>query len=358
MTQEPPGKSPREPDPSDPAWVDHILDQLTSRPMPAGPEVAGSPPTEDSDADAVPEPPAHDAAHVEEPPAEEPSPPPQPPLHPAPPASRPAAPEEAPAAADPGLLDELLSPDPESPTAPPDDPGPPPDVPAARLDFQLSDETQAELRNALDARALSTISGDRIRHELHRIFDEAESLAALRLAEDPGVLSAIHPALSVRHISITPPSASPDPLVWVSALVWPLTASGAAAFAARVNAPADWSRAIADTTRLVSRMPQLDEPHLPPSRVCALLDGLAPGALAAAGMLGSRAAGEYIQRYLDAWWSVAPILRGTDLLELGVPAGPAVGELLRALRQARLDGITHTRQDEEDLVKNWSTTQT
>ena len=229
---------------------------------------------------------------------------------------------------------------------------------AARLDFQLADETQAELRDALDARALSTISGDRIRHELDRIFDEAEPLAALRNAEDLGALSAIHPALSVRHISNAPPSASPDPLVWVSALVWPLTASGATAFAARVNAPADWSRAIADTTRLVSRMPEFEEPHLPPSRVCALLDGLAPGALAAAGMLGSRAAGEYIQRYLDAWWSVAPILRGTDLLELGVPAGPAVGELLRALRQARLDGITHTRQDEEDLVRNWSTTQT
>ena len=229
---------------------------------------------------------------------------------------------------------------------------------AARLDFRLADETQAELREALDARALSTISGDRIRHELDRIFDEAEPLAALRHAEELGALGAIHPPLSVRHISNAPPSASPDPLVWVSALVWLLTASGATAFAARVNAPADWSRAIADTTRLVSRMPQLDEPHLPPSRVCALLDGLAPGALAAAGMLGSRAAGEYIQRYLDAWWSVAPILRGTDLLELGVPAGPAVGELLRALRQARLDGITHTRQDEEDLVNNWSTTQT
>ena len=227
---------------------------------------------------------------------------------------------------------------------------------ASRLDFQLADDTRDELRSALDGHALSTISGDRIRHELDRIFAEPQPLAALRLAEDFGILNAIHPALSVRHIPAVPLMDSPDPLIWVSALVWPLMASAATAFATRVNAPADWSRSIVDTTRLVSRMPQLDETDLLPSQVCALLDGLAPGALACARMLSSRTAASYIQRYLDTWWTVAPILRGTDLLELGVPAGPAVGETLRALRKARLDGMTHTRQDEEDLARRWSST--
>ena len=225
---------------------------------------------------------------------------------------------------------------------------------AARLDFQLAGDTRTELKAALDASALSTVSGDRLRHELDRLFRESNPLPALRQAEDLGVLTALHPALSVGHIPAASGKDSPEPLLWLTLLVWPLSASQSTAFAARINAPADWARVIADTARLVGRLPQLDEPNLSPSRVCALLDGLAPETLAAAGMLGSGSTAAYIRRYLETWWSVAPILRGTDLLELGVAPGPAIGETLRALRKARLDGITQTRQDEEDLARQWS----
>lgn len=41
-----------------------------------------------------------------------------------------------------------------------------------------------------------------------------------------------------------------------------------------------------------------------------------------------------------------PILRGDDLLELGVLPGPAVGQMLRVLRAARLDGEVQTLEDE------------
>ena len=227
---------------------------------------------------------------------------------------------------------------------------------SSRLDFQLADTTVMELQHALAANALSTISADRIRHELDRISAEMAPLGAFRLAENLGVLTAIHPTLSVRYLSCAPDGQFGDPLVWLSALVWPLSPTEATSFAARVNAPADWMRTISDTNKLVSRLSQLEATGLSPSRVCAILDGLAPAALTAARALGPRLAADYIQRYLDDWWTVAPILRGTDLLELGVPPGPSVGEALRALRKARLDGITHTRQDEEDLARGWSTT--
>lgn len=227
---------------------------------------------------------------------------------------------------------------------------------SSRLNFQLADTTGVELQNALVANALTTISGDRVRHELDLILAEKDPLGALRLAENLGVLSAIHPTLSVRHLSFVLGHDFDDPLAWLAALVWPLSPSEATSFAAHMNGPADWIRTISDTKKLASRLPQLEATGLSPSRVCALLDGLAPAALTAARVLGRRGAADYIQRYLDDWWTVAPILRGTDLLELGVPPGPTVGEVLRALRQARLDGMTHTRQDEEDLARGWSTT--
>ena len=92
---------------------------------------------------------------------------------------------------------------------------------SSRLDFQLADTTVMELQHALAANALSTISADRIRHELDRISAEMAPLGAFRLAENLGVLTAIHPTLSVRYLSCAPDGQFGDPLVWLSALVWP-----------------------------------------------------------------------------------------------------------------------------------------
>ena len=45
-----------------------------------------------------------------------------------------------------------------------------------------------------------------------------------------------------------------------------------------------------------------------------------------------------------------PILRGDELIELGVPAGPQVQRGLQLLRAARLDGWASDRDDERALV--------
>ena len=225
---------------------------------------------------------------------------------------------------------------------------------AARFSFRIAGDTLNELRAALSCGAMSTLTGDRVRHELERIWQEPSPLAALRYACDLGALAAIHPSLSVRHLRHLMPDTPAPPLTWLAALVWPLTPASGAALAARLNAPAGWTRVIADTAELVARLPQLDAPGLSPSACCARLDGLSPHAMDAAILLAPPATAERIRRYRAEWWTVAPRLRGSDLLELGVPAGPAVGDALRALRQARLDGITRSRQDETRLARQWA----
>ncbi len=224
---------------------------------------------------------------------------------------------------------------------------------AARFGFRMDDATLAELQAALDGKAISTLSADRIRHELERILKEANPLPALQYADFIGVLDAINSSLTaahLRYLSATPSS----PLTWLAALVWPMSPRAATALAARINAPANWVRVIDDTTALVARQRQLARPGLRPSEVCALLDGLSPDTIAAAALMPSPVVAARARRYLAEWWSVAPRLRGSDLLELGVPAGPAVGEALRALRKARLDGETDSRKDEEGIARQWA----
>lgn len=224
---------------------------------------------------------------------------------------------------------------------------------AARLGFRIADDTLPALNQALPG-AMSTISGDRVRHELERIFQEDRPLPVLRLAGELGILASIHPSLSVNHLpEVVPPDHSQAPLVWLAALAWVLRRCEASAFCACINAPSDWARVIDDTVALRGKVDQLGQPQISPSVVCALLDGLSPYSLSVARLLSSPTVAERIGRYRSEWWSIAPLMRGTDLLELGVPAGPAVGEALRALRKARLDGETQTREDEEALARQW-----
>ena len=132
-----------------------------------------------------------------------------------------------------------------------------------------------------------------------------------------------------------------------------MNAGEGAALSARLNSPSDWARVISDMVR-VRDMGSTLAGALRPSEVCAMLDGLAPDALRGAIMVADDPVGDRIRRYLSEWWSVAPRLRGTDLMALGVPPGPEMGEALRELRRARLDGETQSVQDEEALARNWS----
>lgn len=223
---------------------------------------------------------------------------------------------------------------------------------AARFGFTIEPETATLMSQALAARAFSTLTGDRVRHELERTFREPDPAAPLRLAGECGVMSAIHPALTAGHL---PDVGEPvTPLAWLAALVWPLNADEGAVLSARLNAPSDWARVIADTARIRVLASSIGD-AVKPSDVCALLDGMAPDALKGAIMMaaGSPIA-DQIRRYLSEWWSVAPRLRGHDLLALGVPAGPEMGAALRELRRARLDGETHSAQDEQELARNWT----
>ncbi|UCC60893.1 MAG: polya polymerase, partial [Dehalococcoidia bacterium] len=57
--------------------------------------------------------------------------------------------------------------------------------------------------------------------------------------------------------------------------------------------------------------------------------------------------------YLSSLISVSPLLNGDDLKRLGVPEGRKLGGTLRALKDARLDGVVTSREEEEALVRRW-----
>ena len=226
---------------------------------------------------------------------------------------------------------------------------------AGRYAFQLDDDTARLL--ARDLRHLDAISGDRVRHELEKVFDEPRAAAILRLLRDWGALRAIHSTLRADDATlalIDDLASEPERGGWavtLSLFVSSLPAEAAPALERRLNMGADWARVVRDTIALRDVPGRLRRPGLLPSEADDLLRDYDEHTLRAAALAGEDMAADWVRRYLNELRHVRPLLDGNDLLVLGVERGPSVGELLRELRRARQDGHLRTRDDEVAYVR-------
>jgi tRNA nucleotidyltransferase (CCA-adding enzyme) len=89
------------------------------------------------------------------------------------------------------------------------------------------------------------------------------------------------------------------------------------------------------------------------SAVADALRPLPPEVLAGVWLRGGQAARRRIEWFLRRGRAVRPLLSGDDVVALGVPRGPQVGECLAALRRVRLDRAVRTRRDERAFVEAW-----
>ena len=226
---------------------------------------------------------------------------------------------------------------------------------AVRLGFSLAPDTVRLLKR--DLGYLDTIKGDRVRHELERIFDEVEADLALRRAQDLGVLSAIFPHLglndaSARNVAgIETSSERISTLLYASLLTYPLPEGQTPRVIARLNMDSRWSRVVSDTASVKALFSELREPARRPSQLYSLLSRFQPEAIRGCGLAtdDSLIAGR-LQSYVGDWRLVQTALTGDDVIALGVPEGPLVGELLNELRAAKLDGLVATAEEERTFV--------
>jgi tRNA nucleotidyltransferase (CCA-adding enzyme) len=88
-----------------------------------------------------------------------------------------------------------------------------------------------------------------------------------------------------------------------------------------------------------------------PSRLDALLQPYSVAAIAVLHYATDELIQQNIARYLHEWRLLRPPLNGDDLRQLGVPPGPQLGQLLRRLRAATLDGLITDRATAEQWVR-------
>ncbi len=220
----------------------------------------------------------------------------------------------------------------------------------ARLGFSFDPDTEVLAREAVASEALATVSADRTGRELVKILEETEAPAAVRRLKDLEIHTALHPALD------------PDPEQVASAALGAVTlganrvASELAAMVVGDPQELDlWVSAlpleardrdaVARAARVAPRLcTALREREHTPSELRALLGSEPPEALALALALG--APSEPVLRWATSLSAVGLEIGGDDLLEAGVPEGPAIGRALEETLRRKLDGLVDGRDEE------------
>ena len=219
-----------------------------------------------------------------------------------------------------------------------------------RLGFRLDSDTLLRLSDALDDGMLATVSADRLRNEIQLILAEDVHVRTLLRAGKLGVLHRLYAPLRQAEW-LESFDEEVEPITLIAALAFGMSHTEGQGFIARLNMPSDWAGAVAGMVKLSSAAPKLEDPMLSPSTLFRTLEGCPPGAISALSHLTpSAVVKDRLIHYLESQRFVQPLLRGGDLLALGVPQGPLVGEILRRIQDARLEGGVTTLEDERELV--------
>jgi tRNA nucleotidyltransferase (CCA-adding enzyme) len=219
-----------------------------------------------------------------------------------------------------------------------------------RLGFRMDDDTERSAREAVEAGALATVSGPRVRDELVHLLAEVEAPAAVARLAELGIDRGLHPELR------------PDPELVASAALGAVAIEAdrslAALAALCAGAPAELDLWLAglqldarerDVVSWAARMApglaaELRARDHSPSELRGLLARQPRESLALA--LAAGAPPEPILRWISDLSHVRLQISGADLIAEGVPEGPALGAALEATLDRKLDGLVGSRDDE------------
>jgi tRNA nucleotidyltransferase (CCA-adding enzyme) len=231
-----------------------------------------------------------------------------------------------------------------------------------RLGFRIEPRTRDLIALALPL--LHRVSGDRIRHELEAIFDEPTPGDALGRLRELNVLGGIYPGLEWSSLHAEHVGAArafiPDPF-WSLAsdgrsLPSPMNAwlldhpkSVLEGVLARLNFPRRDAELLLVARQALDALDRLAG-DAPPSRIADALEDIPEPALVGAYVNSTGVSRERLNHYLARWRTIQPETDGETLRRRGLPPGPRYGEILRALRAARLDGRIGSAQEETRML--------
>lgn len=238
---------------------------------------------------------------------------------------------------------------------------------AARLELVYDGWTSACQAFALGLGAYPALSGQRITAELERILADARPELALRRLGSAGAFRLLDPRYRFTRATGELIGTLPSALAWSRECQLDVARLELALTALLAEQPADVrsaalrrlgftgepltraSRALETSRRLAGRLAETPAG----AQRGRLLRERTDLELAALWLGGEPAARTALTWWVDTARRVRPVLRGEEVVDLGVRRGPAVAEVLDRLRDRRLDGCGGDREAEIEYVRHW-----
>lgn len=235
----------------------------------------------------------------------------------------------------------------------------------SRLEGHIEPHTASLLHIAFEQQRLQHTSPDRIRTELCLALQEPRPDEVLRIADELAVTPHIFPALhwsdtlatrctcAAHRIASANQSIAQAHLTqsFIGLLTYDFTQAERQALIQRYRLPGDAARLLREVDNIRAIVAELSSPGLRHSELDRLLSRYGQSTLTVVACAEPAPIPEHIAHY-QTIRTVTPLLDGHALQRLGVAPGPQLGQLLRQLRAAKLDGLLPTYADEEAWVLN------
>jgi tRNA nucleotidyltransferase (CCA-adding enzyme) len=244
----------------------------------------------------------------------------------------------------------------------------------SRLGFKIGRMTERLLVNALKNGFISNLQPRRVMAEIRRVCEEDEPGPILKRLGEMGLLRCVHPSLKLNPKQIERfrrvarvkewyrltfgDKYSPIWLVWFLALTEELDEEAVASLVESLDSGKKVARVMAEERKalreiLARHLRRGPREPIRPSMADRIFSGLSwPGVL----YLIARASGDTLSRagaaYLPHYRQVKTACDGKDLIKLGYAPGPRLQEALAAIREAKLDGLVGTPEEELSFAQN------
>jgi len=242
-----------------------------------------------------------------------------------------------------------------------------------RLGFAIEKRTAELIDDALPL--LEDVSGERLRNEMYLILEEAEPERILGRLAEIGVLAHLSANLGftsqtaemfarLRHrfAAFEALQGAPCgeghmeqpslPLCYLALLTSSMDADELASFTRRLRITQRDTRFLQEVASLRDRLSELSTDAILPSRIYRLLE---PYSREARFVISVLADSDVVRERLDLFdrklSRVEPRIDGHALRAMGIAPGPIYGEILSRLRDALLDGIVATPEEEQAFAR-------
>jgi len=242
-----------------------------------------------------------------------------------------------------------------------------------RLGFQIGKHTQNLMRNAIKMGFMDRLSGGRVLSELILILEEDSPMGALKRMRDFNLFRFLHPDIKfdeeaealverIHHVLswfdfLFLEERYEGWLIYLYGLIDVLKEEGVKEVCQRLSMNDRERKKVMDGKRqadqaLLQMFSWIHTNHSPRrSEIYSALDSLSTESklfmMAKSTQVVTR---RHISLYFTQLKDAKPLLKGADLIRMGIEAGPSIRKHLANLLKAKLDQQVITREDEMDFV--------